>query len=312
MSKKRKSNFRGKTTKDAQRQKRAASSYGYLNLPKGINIYSPDPGSRVRLDILPYMVENEKHPDRDDEGEIATTGSLWYKLPFKTHRQVGVDNDVVVCPTSIGQKCPICEYRSKRMKEGADKDETDAMKSSLRNLYVVIPIRSKKYESEPHIWDISQWLFQNLLNEELEEDPDNGGFPDLEGEEQYTEEILEDVINLDEILVVLTYDELKNKLFYETEEEEDEDVDDYQEEEEEEEEPKKRTRKSTRKSKPKEEDEEEEEEEKEEKKPARRSHKGSSKKNKCPNEHKFGVDWDEYDDCADCDLYDECSEAADE
>jgi len=344
MSKKRKSNFRGKTTKDAQRQKRAAASYGYLTLPKDVNVYSPDPGSRVRLDILPYVVADEHHPDRDDEADIAIAGSLWYKRPFKIHRNVGVDNDVVVCPTSIGKKCPVCEYRAKRMKEGADKEDTDAMKASMRNLYVVIPLKSKKFDSVPHIWDISQWLFQNLLNEELEEDEDYGVFPDLEEgyslrirfdsmtigksdpfakasridfeerEEQYTEDILEDIPCLDEVLNILDYKELQAKFF-----EMDDDADEIDDDEVPDEEEKPRRGRTPRKKEPEPEDDEPEDDEPEddkpEKKPNRRTRtdkKPEPQKGKCPFKHKFGKDWDEFDDCDECDEFDACGKASEE
>jgi len=241
--KNKKSNFRGKVSKDAQKQQRAATSYGHLLLPKGASVFNAEPGSRVKLDFLPYEVTDPKHPDRDPESDIATPGSLWYKRPYKLHRNVGSTNDSHVCLTSVGKKCPICEYRAKRIKEGADKEETDTMRASLRNLYVVVPLDDKKAEAKPHIMDISQFLFQNLLNEELEENKDYEVFPDLEegytlkvrfdsktigkGQpfaeadridflertEAYTDAILDDVPNLDTVLKVLTYEELSDKFF---------------------------------------------------------------------------------------------------
>jgi hypothetical protein len=239
MSKKqRKSPFRGKVAADAHKQKTRASSYGYLNLPKGISIFNEKPGSRINLDFLPYEITDPNHPDKDVEREMAQQGDLWYKRPFKIHRNIGVDNDSVVCLSSIGKKCPICEYRKKLMNQGADKKDTDLLRPQLRNLYIVIPL-SKDYDDVPHIWDISQHNFQNLLNEELEEDPDYEVFPDIEEgltlrvrfdeevfnknvyakasridfntrEEQYDESILEDVPNLDEALKIYDYNQLEH------------------------------------------------------------------------------------------------------
>ncbi len=221
---------------DAARQKNAGSNYGYLKLPKGVNIFKEEPG-RMKLDVLPYEVTDAKHPDRDDELEIAVVGDLWYKRPFKVHRNVGANNESVVCPRSIGLRCPICELREKMLKEGAAKEDTDAMRPSLRNLYVVIPL-GKDSEEKPMIWDISQYLFQNLLNQELEEDEDFGSFPDLEEgltlrirfEEQsigknkfseasridflerdeiYDESILEKCPKLDDCLTIHSYEQLE-------------------------------------------------------------------------------------------------------
>ena len=54
----------------------------------------------------------------------------------------------------------------------------------MRNLYIVIPKNNKNYSEEPHIWDISQFLFQDKLNEEIQENEEYETFPDLE--EGYT------------------------------------------------------------------------------------------------------------------------------
>jgi hypothetical protein len=245
MAIKKKSNFGSAVSKNAHRQRTESSSFGYLNLPQGVKIFSPDPDGRYKLDFLPYEVTDPRHPDRDTESDIAVPGNLWYRRPFKTHRNVGNGTDAtsVVCLTSFGKKCPICEYRAKLMKEGADKADTDALKPSNRNLYVVIPLDSKKHEVEIHIFDISQAMFQKKLNEELEEAPENGIFPDLEQgktvkvrfesktfgsgkpfpeagridfvdrDDQYDETILKKVPNLDELLKVLSYEALSLKFF---------------------------------------------------------------------------------------------------
>lgn len=284
--------------RDAERQKQASSSYGFLRLPKGVPIFNVDGGSRVKLDIMPYVVQMENHPDRYDDEGIAAPGELWYKLPFKIHRNIGVDNDAVVCPRSFGKPCPICEYREKRLKEGANwkDDEIKEIKASQRNLYVVTPRGSKEHEEIPHIWEMSQFLFQNLLNQELEEDEANAVFPDLEDgktlrirfdkqqlgknsfaeasridfydrKEAYDESILDDIPCLDECLEVLSYKELEAK-FLEIDPEdiadEDEDIIEDDWEEDEDEEPVPKRRKKTTKKKPDPEPEEDEEFEDEE------------------------------------------------
>jgi len=261
MAKKRRSKsvFRGKVTRDVGNQEKKRAGGGYLNLPKGIEKFDPDAKNHVvYLDFIPYEVTDKSHPDRDvrqgekeDEG-IAGVGSLWYKRSFKVHKDVGADNERVVCPTSVGKLCPICEYRKKRFKEGADKDETDALRPIRRNLYNVIPLDYTNYEEKPYVWDISDYLFQKVLNEEIEVDESLEVFPDLEEgfplkirikegtfaknsfvdigridagqerEEPYDESILDDVANLDEVLDVKSYEELET-LFFEQEQPEPDD-----------------------------------------------------------------------------------------
>ena len=306
--KKKGSVFAGKVSANAHEQKTKGSSYGYLNLPKGVNMFQTPNSGRVSFDILPYIVTDEKHPDRNDKMQVAQVGELWYKRPYRVHRNVGPNNDSYVCPSSIGKPCPICEYRAKRKMEGADDEELRALNASKRNLYVVVPIGQKEFEEKPHLWDISQFLFQDKLNDELEENPDYEVFPDLEegltlkvrfteasfgknkfGEvsridfderkEQYTEDFLGEIPELDSVLNILSYKELQAKFLEmepETEEEEEEEEkpkmsrgrkpvtsirEELEDEEEEEEEPPKKTGKATKKAPPVEEDEEEEEEE---------------------------------------------------
>lgn len=380
MTKQKRSKFRGKTAANAKQQKQQESNYGYLMLPRNVSIFQPEPGKRHRFDILPYIVTDPNHPDRDDNLGIAQVGDLWYKRPFKIHRNIGGDNNTVVCLTSIGKKCPICEYRAKMFKEGAAKEDTDALKPSSRNLYIVIPEGSE----DIHIWDVSQYLFQNLLNDELEENEEYEVFPDLEEgltlkvrfdsstigsskpfaeasridfEERdaaYEESILDEVPDLDNVLKVYSYSQLE-AMFLEIDEpeevpEDDEPeetiptrrkkkvIEDDEEDEENESLPKRSSSKRTsvnsgsgkssirRKPEPEEEEEEEEEEEptptrrtvrkKQEKEPEeepeeapkrKRSVKSSQKSDeKCPHGHRFGIDTDEFDECDDCKIWDDC------
>lgn len=180
MAKKKKSNFKSKVAKNSKRQKEGPKNYGYLKLPGNVSIFSAPPGEKVKMDILAYEVTNPKHLDRDEDSDIAVPGTPWYRVPFFTHRNVGANNDAVVCLKTFGEKCPICEEKARLEKDGGDEEDIKALKSSARNLYCIIPYDVEKGSGEVHIWDMSQYLFQNLLNEELEEDENNADFPDLE------------------------------------------------------------------------------------------------------------------------------------
>jgi hypothetical protein len=138
-----KPNFKKTVGKNVEKQRAERSSFGYMNLPQGMKMFKESKG-RINVDVIPYPVTNLKHMDRDSELEIAVPGSVWYKLPFKVHKNVGGgDGETVVCPTTFGLKCPICDHRKKRMSEGADKDELKSLQPSKRNLYAVIPIDVK-------------------------------------------------------------------------------------------------------------------------------------------------------------------------
>ena len=181
MAKKKKSAFSGKISKSVAANKAKGNSYGYLMLPSGVNMWSPTPGSKgVKIDILPYIISDKNHPDKIEDSSIAMKGDEWYRRPFSIHRNIGANNDAVVCLKSFGKKCPLCEERDRLFKNDASKAETDVLKASKRNLYVVVPLNSDKHDKVPHLFDMSDYLFQQKLNDEMDEDPDNEAFPDLE------------------------------------------------------------------------------------------------------------------------------------
>ncbi len=350
--KKRHSRFKGAVSKEAHEQKQERKGYGYLKLPEGTDIFKVEPTDRrLSIDIMPYIITESRHPSRDDDSDRAQVGDEWYKRPFSVHRNVGGDNESVVCPTSIGKKCPICEYRTKQIQQGEDKAETDTLRPSKRNLYVVIPKDHKKYEEKPYIFDSSQYLFQRLLNDELEDKPECEIFPDLEEgltirvrfeeqsigkqsfaqanridfkerEKAYDEDIREDIPDLDATLIILSYKELKAKFYQEEEEDEGKS--------EKEEVPSSRKKKKAEREVENDEDEDDDkdgDEDDNKKEQSRHKKKRKSKededneddddndadsKEKCPHGHKFGVDTEEYDDCDDCKLWKKCVEKKEE
>src|SRR5262245_12225552 len=130
---KRASRFGANVTADAERREKQGSSYGYLKLPKGVNIFKETPG-KIHVDIIPYMVTDPHHMDKDPEHpDGANPGNPWYKKPILVHRNVGAEKQSMICPRTAGKKCPICEERQKQQNSGVDKKEM-IDKVSLRNL----------------------------------------------------------------------------------------------------------------------------------------------------------------------------------
>ena len=350
MAKKKKSRFAGRVNTSAKRTRKEASSFGYLALPKEVKMYSAEPGKVEKFDIIPYEVTNPNHPNKTE-----MLDNIWWNSPFKVHKNIGVNDESVVCPTTFGKKCPICEYFAKRKKEGAEWDELKMLRPSNRALYAVIPKDHKKYEEKIHIFDMSTFLFEELLIDETLENDDYESFADPEAgytlkvrwsaesfngnafakakridfadrDEQYDENIIEEVPKLDELFKLLSYEAINAKFF----ELDDEKVD--MDEEEEEEKPVRKRKKKTSVPEPEEEDVEDDDDEEEAPKPIRRKKKAAKPapepdddeddeeeekptkktKGKCPFGHKFGIDTEEYDDCDECDLWEACSDKKDE
>lgn len=372
-----KTNFAKTVKANVANQERQDSNYGYLNLGKGIELYKTKVGNKM-IDIIPYIVTNPKHMDRqvikEDDVDIAAPGTLWYRAAFRVHRNIGISNETVVCPSSFGKPCPICEYRKKKASEGIDKEELRPYNSSKRSLYAVIPIDDKDYKEKVHVLDISDHCFQNKLNEELQFKDKFANFPDLENgytlsvrfveqkmgknafneatridfekREAYDESLLEQVPSLDDLLIVLSYEQLK-ALFYEEDVEMVTEAPEVEEapiiprrrtvvvEKEEEPEPEETPAPPQRRRAPVVEQEEEtpaapvrkkpaappveEPEQEEEQTPPQRRKpvektpptSASGGKNKCPHGYTFGVDTDSHPACAKCNAWDDCIDEMD-
>ena len=124
MTKKREFSFKGKVRHNVDKRERERS-FSYLLMPSDFEIYIPDPGT-INLDIIPYIVTDENHPDRDVDHEEALVDDPWYCRPFKIHRGIGPDQDTVVCLESVGKPCPICDYRKQLAAQGDSSNDEDS------------------------------------------------------------------------------------------------------------------------------------------------------------------------------------------
>ena len=235
--------FKGRVGAD---NKKARSGGGggtqkYLSLPKEIQLLNFDETvKKVQMDILPYIVTDKNHPDRDEQYEIAVEGSPWYKRPIRVHKDVGAKRERHICLASLGKKCPICEIQKELFDQGK-KEEAVALYPQDRVIYFVIPRDSKKHDEIPYVWDMSYKMFQESLKEAIDEDEENENFPSLEDgktlevkfhwdtigdkgkpfpetrhiefldRDSLDESILEDLPSLDDLLNVLSYKELEAK-----------------------------------------------------------------------------------------------------
>ena len=249
---KRNYSFRGKVRTNIKDSRRKGGS-GYLKLPSGVSQFMPKEAGEVILDFLPYEVTDPHHLDRNDQDDVAQVGAMWWKKPFKTNRNIGADRKTVVSPATVGEKCPIAQHMRKELDDGVEYEEVKELAAKTRVLYNVIPRANSDYEEEVHVFDTSFFLFQELLDQELEvkpekyEDfahPDDGFALKLRFAERnlgknkffevasitfmkrknpITDEELESAVNLDEVLEILPYKTLKEMFLEEPDPDEDPD-----------------------------------------------------------------------------------------
>ena len=211
---------------------KSSGSSSLFDLP--FEYWAPEKGSQL-VRILPYVVTDPYHPDRVPAGE------LWYRRPMKVHWGVGPDEKARLCPTMIGQRCPICEYAVEHRKAGdLSEDELKDLKPKDRDLFLICDPANP---DELKTWEISFHIFTKMLNREINEEPDErAGFADLvdglDLKVRFYEKsmgtvkfldcdridflprksdpdpgILESIPALDDALVILSYKELEAEFF---------------------------------------------------------------------------------------------------
>jgi hypothetical protein len=182
------------------------------------------------LYIVPYIVGSQ-HP-RLKEGKID------FVLDIFIHRAVGINEDSFICLNrTFKEKCPICDHQAelRNGEENVDEATLKALNPTRRNIFNIVCLDSPKEEEKGvQVWDVSQWLFTNHL-EELAHKKRGGGevaYADIdEGKvisfrrkgsgmtteltafefkdrEDIPEEILDAAHSLDELIHVPTYEEV--------------------------------------------------------------------------------------------------------
>lgn len=324
------SNMRQKARKKAEKDMNRGENFN-LAIPEGTQFFAPKSKGPYNLDILPYEVTVDTHPE-------VNKGELWYQRTYWKHFGLGDDGKKsTICPKTIGKPCPICEMY-KELNSSDDEDDRESakkIKAKERELYNVIDLDNQ--DAGIQIFEYSFHLFGKALSEEINEGPEEyagfaeledgytlqvhfrktsigGGTPfyelrklEFEEREEYDEEILEEVYNLDQLLKISSYKELQSMLTGTEEEDTDK---------EEEEKPKKSSKEKSSKpsSKKKKSDENEDEDSSSKKSSSKRPGKVSDKKkskdkNKCPGDGTFGEDTDELKACKKCDVWTDCQEA---
>lgn len=297
----------------------------YLNLPEDHEFYKVTKG-RNNFSVLPYEVTVDNHPE-------VNAGELWYERILWIHYNVGSDEKTEICPLkTFKNPCPICERRMELMKDpDASEDDINDLKPKEREMFNV-----RNEEDEIQLLFLSYHNFGKLLEEDIREEEEYGGFADLEdghslsvrfkmesfggnkylkaskidfkSRKDFKESILENVLDLDAIMIPKSYDALYNE-FWDVEKEDK--TEKKERDEKEEETPEKKT--SNRKERQEKKETEKKKAPAKKKAPEKKtsSPKAKTENLECPEKDlNFGKDFDEYECCDDCDIHKECKKAA--
>lgn len=189
-----------------------------------------------KIDIIPFLV-GKKHWKKK-QGDFAYFLEVW------THGNVGPNDDVVVCLNkTLGEECPICNYRKQLQQSGeGDEDTIKALRPKQRTLYNIVCYDSDEQRQKGvQVWDVAHFFMEQKLlaiatDDETGEliayaDPDDGkrisfqrkgsgagntsylGHKLVDRDYKITDKILAQAYSLDEVLIILSYQEIERMLF---------------------------------------------------------------------------------------------------
>ena len=220
-------------------KKSTTEGASYLKLSSKVNFFQPKE-EEYELDCIPFETTVSKHPKGYEKGELRAY------LRFKIHAGIGAEDNKYVCPTTIGKPCPICIERAKMAKSSNGNLELiKALTPKERTLFQVIDLKEEKKGIQ--LFDLSYHLFAKRLLMDIDKTENStggrkrstahAGFAELEGgqtlfvsfiekkmgtnkfyeasridaedREPYEEAILDDVLDLDDCLKILDYDDLE-------------------------------------------------------------------------------------------------------
>lgn len=233
-----------KSQSKGRQQDQSTNKFGsILAIPDGVNTIKIDKACTRRFDIIPYLASSINPYAGATEGEKL----LYWERTYWRHHNVGAEQIKVICPKTYGGKCPICEEVASLSRDyEINKSIISAIRAKERQLFNVIDLDDP--DKGIQIWEFSFFNFGQKLADQLRADEDDEGefqdFWDLEegftlritfeqgamGQyhwdtkaiafkkraEQYNDDLLDSVHDLDNIPIKMTYAKV-NALFLEKE-----------------------------------------------------------------------------------------------
>lgn len=169
----------GAGAKKSRQQRKTGKRW--LNLPPKWSFFEEEPDETYKLDILPYVVKKMKlHPEFE-----AMQEDVWFRYPYRLHRNVGPKRQAVLCPETIGKQCPICD-KMRAMYDDPDINNKKAAKFApgRRSLFIVKIKRGgdKKIKGKTFVWDIADGNFYKEVDKEIDRGKDDwNNFACLQG-----------------------------------------------------------------------------------------------------------------------------------
>jgi len=135
---------------------------------KNVKTWWASKGEHI-IDIIPYIAgSNDPYNEKGDPT---------YVLDLEVHRNIGPKEEMVVCLAQFGKTCPICMEARRRSREGADyKTDIKPLKPSRRAVYNVIVRDGGQMEKKGvQVFEIAHWFMEKHLSK-IAKDPRSNGY----------------------------------------------------------------------------------------------------------------------------------------
>ncbi len=227
-----------------------------LRMKDGVSFYKPSKGKNEII-IVPFVMGPHKNMEEVPAEEI------WFRFQILKHFRVGPEDKSVICPRTIGKRCPICEHRAALISQGKGTDDPEVrdLTAKKRELYYVLDLAD---DNKLKVYECSYHVFGRRLEEEIREaeddsvvanfaHPENGAIVSVrmteasvgktkfleasrfdfdkrdEAENKLVARAMEDLPSFGDLIVVKSYGDLKT-LFYDLDSDEENEPDEVVEE----------------------------------------------------------------------------------
>jgi len=142
----------------------------FQNVPEGLPFWKCGE-ARHEIDVIPWVA--------GDNVPMVAPGEACYVLDLWVHQRVGATNDPYVCPSKNFKKpCPMCEYLEDQRQKGIrlSKEEYSQVAAKRRTIYLVWVHDDVTQEDKGiQLWEISHFFFEMNVAEIAKEAPEDGG-----------------------------------------------------------------------------------------------------------------------------------------
>jgi hypothetical protein len=152
-----------KKFKVASAKRRAEKSGGYesttVTRPEDMQFFRLEKAGKKTLTIIPFLCSADR--------KYADEGEIYFEHTFFTHRNVGAQNKMYLCPAlNFNKKCPICQYRQEVIrKEGVKSGLAKKLRPSERQLFYVVD--NDDQDKGVQLWDIANFFFGQELDKAM-------------------------------------------------------------------------------------------------------------------------------------------------